>query len=187
MKHLAKTVSFTLLLAIISLASAQSNDIPHKEKYDRTQALPVGVAFVGMLEVLDHFNSNGDTEFAVEWIRDKLDMDKTEAATFMAQALSVKQAIAAGTRLALSSHACKAGDGYDLLDQTYDIEESIADQYYEETKLGLDTRTSVMLDRWMSEQKANIVYTRIDFEKADQKSGRDSTAVLTQLCRGIDQ
>jgi len=183
MMHITKLVSALIVLGIAQLSIAQGNDTPNKVLYERSQTLPTGIAFDSTLSILKHFNDSGSRDTAVGMIQRYLSMDASAASAFLDQLLIVEQEMGVQASLAVSAHACSEGDGYDLLDQLYDVNETIFDAYYDRVKDQLDHDTGVRLDDWMSRNKSNITYGRIDYKKRDELMGTDSTASLAETCK----
>lgn len=182
MKHITKLVSLMLLVAA-PVVLAQFSDLPNKVIYERTQELPTGIAFDATLSILKHFNYSGSRDTAVSMIQRYLSMDASSASAFLDQLMIVEQEMGVEVALGVSAHACSEGDGYDLLDQLYDVNEAIFDSYYDRTKARLDADTGVRLDKWMSKRKSTMTYGRIDYKKLDELKGTDSRASLAVTCK----
>jgi len=177
------SVVFAQDLLDVLVQENESPEYPAKLEYDRTQALPDGIAFEGALILLTHFDDSGQRFTATSLLQDKLKMDEAGADAFLTQLLTTNQTMVQDVESAQSAHACSPGDAYILLDQLYDVSEEIYSRHYDETKSGLDRVTATRLDSWLSELKAATVYTRIDFEKVDLITGKDSTRTISDLCK----
>ena len=192
MLHVTKIVSVTLLLAITCVAIAQEStgvEMPYRLKYENSPDLPNGIAFYMTLIELDHFNTQFGPADPAEWVAQELGLSNVDAHSFVSQALTTLYLINTDVRAQLASHACQfAGpsvekkDMYAALQQTYDIHKAIYDHYYDQTEANLDPDTGERLQQWMDERKLTTGHWEIDFEKADQRSGRDSTVTLSKMC-----
>ncbi len=192
MLHVTKIVSTTLLLAIAWAASAQEStgvETPYRQKYEKSPDLPNGIAFHMTLRALDHLNTQFDPADPAEWVAKELGLGNVDSHGFVSQALTTLYLINTDVKAQLASHACQfAGpsvdkkDKYAALQQTYDIHKAIYDHYYDQTKASLDPDTSERLQQWMDERKVGMFYLEIDFEKSDQRTGKDSTVTLSSMC-----
>lgn len=196
MLHVTKIVSITLLLAITCVASAQEStgvEMPYRVKYENSPDLPNGIAFYMALIHLDHLNTRFGAADAAASVTQELGLSNVDSHNFVSQALTTLYLIDTDVRTQLTGHACQfAGpsvakkDKYAALQQTYDIHTAIYDHYYEQTKASLDPDAGERLQQWMNERKLDIGHFEIDFEKADQRNGTDSTVTLSGLCEDVN-
>ncbi len=192
MLQITKLVSLILLLTITPLAGAQessANILPSVQRYEGSPDLPNGIAFHMTLLTLDHFNTQFGPADPAYQVEQKLGLNKVDSHTFVSRALTTLYLINTDARAQKARLACEyAGpdvsknDKYAALQQMYDIQKAVTDHYFEQTKANLDAETAKRLQQWMDDSKLNIGHTEIDFEKADQQSGRDSTVTLLRLC-----
>ncbi len=192
MLQITKLVSIILLLTITPLAGAQessANRLPSVQRYEGSPDLPNGIAFYMTLLSLDHSNTQFGPADPAYQVEQKLGLNKVDSHTFVSRALTTLYLINTDARASKARLACEyAGpdvskkDKYAALQQMYDIQKAVTDHYYEQTMANLDAETAERLQQWMDDSKLNIGHTEIDFEKADQQSGRDSTVTLLRLC-----
>lgn len=192
MLHVTKIVSITLLLAVSWVASAQEStgaEPPFLQKYEKSPDLPNGIAFHMTLRMLDHLNTRFGPADPAALVAQELRLGNVDAHHFVSQALTTLYLIKTDVRAQLATHACQfAGpsvekkDKYAALQQTYDIHKAIYDHYYDQTKASLDPDTGERLQQWMDQRKLSMAYMEIDFEKADQRSGRDPNVRLSRMC-----
>ena len=185
-----------LFLGNTPLASAQEspgNRLPLVQRYDGSPDLPNGIAFYMTLLSLDHSNMEFGPADPAYQVKQKLGLNMVDSHTFVSQALTTLYFINTDTRAEENRLACEyAGpnvskkDKYAALQQMYDVQKAVTDHYFEQTKANLDAETAERLQQWMDDRKLNIGSTEIDFEKADQQSGRDSTVTLLRLCKRGD-
>ncbi len=192
MLQITKLVSIILLLTITPLAGAQessANSLPSVQRYEGSPDLPNGIAFYMTLLSLDHSNTQFGPADPAYQVEQKLGLNKVDSHTFVSRALTTLYLINTDARAQEARLACEyAGpdvskkDKYAALQQMYDIQKAVTDHYFEQTKANLGVETAERLQQWMDDSKLNIGHTEIDFEKADQQSGRDSTVTLLRLC-----
>ena len=192
MLQITKLVSIILLLTITTLAGVQessANSLPSVQRYEGSPDLPNGIAFYVTLLSLDHSNTQFGPADPAGWVEQKLGLSNIDSHTFVFRALTTLYLINTDARTQTARLACEyAGpnvskkDKYAALQQMYDIQKAVEDHYFEQTKANLDAETAERLQQWMDDSKLNIGHTEIDFEKADQQSGRDSTVTLLRLC-----
>lgn len=196
MLQITKLVTIMLFLGNTPLASAQEspgNRLPLVQRYDGSPDLPNGIAFYMTLLSLDHSNMEFGPADPAYQVKQKLGLNMVDSHTFVSQALTTLYFINTDTRAEENRLACEyAGpnvskkDKYAALQQMYDVQKAVTDHYFEQTKANLDAETAERLQQWMDDRKLNIGSTEIDFEKADQQSGRDSTVTLLRLCKRGD-
>lgn len=186
MSRIIKVVVLAAVLGLGSLAIAQESEIPMSTVYDRTQALPDGIAFQTTVNILADWVESGDREYAVGWVGERLDMDSREADVFLNTLLVAQQGMKTEVARSQATHACSSGDAYKILDELYDVEEQVTEQFYNEVRASLDGNTKILFENWLAQGKSSITYSRVDFEKADQLRGTDSTKTVTDLCQGAE-
>lgn len=192
MLQATKIVSIALLLANSWVASSQEStgaEPPYRQKYEKSPDLPNGIAFHATLRMLDTFNTRFGPADPAAVVAQELGLGNVDAHHFVSQALTTLYLINTDVKAQETRLACQfAGpsvdkkDKYAALQQMYDIYKAIYDHYYDQTKASLDADTGERLQQWMDEQKLSMGYFEIDFEKADQRSGRDSTDTLSKMC-----
>ena len=192
MLHFTKMVSIMLLLTITSLANAQEssgNGLPSLQRYVGDPELPNGIAFYMTLQMLDQFNTKFGPSDAASIVEAELGLSNVESHTFVSQSLTTLYLMNTDVKAQETLLACQfAGpnvdkiDQYAALQQMYDIHKAIYDHYYDQTKASLDADTGSRLQQWMDVAKLSISHVEIDFEIADQQSGRDSTVTLSKIC-----
>lgn len=192
MLQLSKIVSITLLFAISWIASAQEStgvEMPYRQKYESSPDLPNGIAFHMTLIELDAFNTRFGPTDPAAWVAQELGLGNVDAHHFLSQALTTLYLIDTDVKAQETRLACQfAGpsvdkkDKYAALQQMYDIYKAIYDHYYDQTKASLDADTGERLQQWMDEQKLGMGHFEIDFEKSDQRTGKDSTVTLSMMC-----
>ena len=196
MLQITKLVSIILLLTITPLAGAQessANSLPSVLRYEGSPDLPNGIAFYMTLLSLDHSNTQFGPAGPAYQVEQELGLNNVESHAFVSQALTTFYLIKTDVRAEENRLACEfAGpnvskkDQYAALQQMYDIQKAVSDHYFEQTTGNLDAESAERLQQWMDDSKLNIGHTEIDFEKADQQSGRDSTVTLSRLCERRD-
>ena len=192
MQHVTKMVSLMLLMAVALVAAAQESagvETPYRLQYENSPDLPNGIAFYMTLIELDHFNTRFGPAHAAAWVAQELELSNVDSHNFVSQALTTLYLNNTDVRAQEARLACQfAGQGvdkkdqYDALQQMYNIHIAIYDHYYDQTKASLDVKTGERLQQWMDDRKLNIGHMEIDFEKADSRSGRDSTVTLSKMC-----
>ena len=197
MRQVTNLVSVMLFFVIPPLANAQDppgNTLPSAQRYAGSSDLPNGIAFHMTLRTLNHFNTEFGPSDPASMVEAELKLSSVESHAFVSQALTTLYLINADVKAQTTRLACQfAGasvdkkDKYAALQQMYDIHKAIYDHYYDQTKASLDADTGERLQQWMDEAKLSTTYVEIDFEKADQQSGKDSTVTLSMLCRGANQ
>ena len=185
-------VAIALLLAVSFAAIAQEATLgepPYFVKYDYSPDLPNGIAFFMTLLMLDSFHTDSGGVDSVAWVAQELELSDDESQVFVSEALTMLYLIRTDVTAQLASHSCQfAGskvsrkEKYAAMQQMYNVEKAIYDHYYEQLKASLDSNSSDRLQGWMDKRKLNIGHYEIDFEKADKRSGRDSTEILSKLC-----
>lgn len=189
-----KTMPLMLLLALPSGAFSQVESVvkeyPSEVEYRGSPDLPDGVAFHSTLRLLKDIDEPDCANISINWIRQELRLKEADARAFWNKAMMILQNIDADLEAAQTAALCEAGvskayngDVYPLLQQTYDIREHIAEQYFLETKATLNSETADRLEHWMDKHKLSMGYVRIDFEKADEQTGRDTTAYVADFCK----
>ena len=190
--YVTKVVSIALVLANTCVAIAQEamgDELPYFVEYDQSPDLPNGIAFYMTLLTLDSFHTDSNGVDSAAWVAQELELGNVDSHSFVSQALTMLYLMQADITTQLTNHSCQfAGanvskkEKYAALQQSYNIENAIYDQYYDQLKAGLAPETSERLQRWMDEQKLGIGHYEIDFEEADRRSGKDSTETLAKLC-----
>jgi len=189
MLSITKIVTIVLLVAITSVGFGQASETPYKLKYENSPDLPNGIAFYMTLIYLDHSNTRFGAVDAAASVAHELGLSNVDSHNLLYQALTTLYFINTDVKEQLTSHACHfAGpsvaktDKYAALQQTYEIHTAIYDHYYDQTKASLDPNIGERLQQWMDERKLNIGHFEIDFEKADERIGKDSTVTRSRLC-----
>lgn len=172
-----------VLVAVSSPTMAQSEDIPTTKVYERTQMLPNGIAFRTTVGMLAKMVEKGDREFAAAWVAQEMRMKSDRADAFLTSLLDSHALLGVETKTATNEHACSSGDAYKILDELYDVEEQVAENKYLAVADSLSENERIQFNNWLSRQKSTIVSSRVDFAKADQQRGTDSTKTLTRLCQ----
>lgn len=181
MLHKLKLAGIMLLLAISSIASAQTDRPTPEVVYDRTQALPDGTAFYSIIGNLAH---DPDPARAVAH---KLKVDSEEAAAITLLFQNTLQQIKAEVKQSTSSYACSmAGheNAANILYDMYDISEGIRNDAYTATKARLGDRTAVYLEEWVNEEKTSLISVRIDMKAAHADTTEEANDVVGKICRG---
>lgn len=171
-----------LLIIVAAGVNGQESKYPAKLEYDRTLALPNGIAFESILTFLSQLETRRERADGLAMLQQKLKIDEGSADTLFSQLMLTRQVMEQEVQLAQSTHACSPGDAYDLMDQLYDVAEEIYNTHYTATSGELDELVGARLQNWIDDVKVNTVYTRFDFEKADQLTEKDLTNTLTTLC-----
>lgn len=195
----------TLLLVVVPQANAQRMDErPDLKGLDmaavsrvmhmKSQSLPDAIAFRGILNLLKTYYDH-DPAVAVQVIIQDTGWSEAKSQLFLPQALETYEDLLASSLAARSQIACSymaIGDysknsGYRALHLMDDMNDDISAQYYWETKATMDRLTETQFDKWISNQKQKMVHVKLDYEKADKQTGRDSMLLIQGICAGANQ
>lgn len=161
-----------------------------RKEWKGSPDLPDGIAFVQQARLLQTaVAAAGDAQDASFHFRVQLGVTEDEGAKIYEQMLLGLKAYETETDAMTYSSACERGaprafneDAYNVLESIDDAREGIAEKAYRSAIAELPAHVATAFSRWLQDQKKNLTYTKFDYAKFDQATGRNQSVTLAQIC-----
>jgi len=190
-------VGFVLVLLTVATAAQQAASPGADSKrsiraeYTRSNQLPVEIAFLETMRFLHAVNAN-NSDTAVAFVKQGMDLDDTEAEEFLALMLSTFESVTAEIQRKQYDKACSAGlprvvgaQVYAALEAMDDVPEHVAGVRLHKLRADLGPDRVRRLEQWLESQKLNIVHVKFNRKSLHTSRGESANALLGDLCAGL--
>lgn len=163
-----------------------------RQKWDKSPDLPDGLAFIEQAALVTAEVQKidaGDRTNAEFYFERTLDVSASEAETIVTLMLNAFSDFETDTFDSAYSLSCSNGvprayneDAYEILESIDDTRVDIASRSYRDAKAKLSDEAAGKFQEWLQETKANTVYTKVDYRKFDELTGRNQSTTLSAIC-----
>lgn len=163
-----------------------------RQKWDKSPDLPDGLAFIEQAALVTaevHKIDAGDRTNAEFYFERTLDVSAAEAESIVTLMLNAFSDFETDVFNSAYSLSCSNGvprayneNAYTILETIDDTRVDIANRAYRGAKAELSDDTAGKFQEWLQETKANTVYTKVDYRKFDELTGRNQSTTLSAIC-----